>query len=180
MISTIQPATGTTKRSSVLARLARPAILLLILVNVGYFAGNAVLDLWQVLGPSDAFAGTIARHDRIVVSGENATEYYVLTLVERGSELRVQVPEKAFNATVAGENVSGRLDARGLFGHNQALRALNSDGKTLYAASAVRRSISQIVVLLVVMVIGALTARWLLRPAHRAEDEDAGTASALA
>jgi len=67
-------------RPSIWSRLVVPAVLLLIGINVAYFAGNAALDLWQVLGPARPCTGTITGHDDILRTGENADEYFGLTL----------------------------------------------------------------------------------------------------
>jgi hypothetical protein len=146
--------------ASLLSRLKVPAILLLVAANVIWFGGNAVIDLWQVLGPPHHFTGTIVGHDRVVTETENSEQFLVLTIDPNA--LKVDVPEHTFADTSVGQRVSGELDARGLFGHDEALRSLKADGKQVFSANTLNRVLGQLFIFGVVVTIGAITFRWLL------------------
>jgi len=154
-------------RRSIWARLKLPAILLLIAVNAGAIVGNAALDLWQVLGPARTVSGTLVGHDRIVQTGENADEQYVLTVdTGRGNEL-INATEKAFNETQTGDQMTVEWDGRSFLGHNEALRRLTANGHAVYDSSPWRRALSQVIVGGITIAVAVLAVRWLLRGARR-------------
>jgi hypothetical protein len=154
-------------RRSIWARLKLPAILLLIVVNAGAIAGNAALDLWQVLGPARTVSGTLVGHDRIVQTGENADEQYVLTVdTGRGNEL-INATEKAFNETQTGDRVTVAWDGRSFLGHSEALRRLTANGHVVYDSSPWRRALSQMIVGGITIAAAAIAVRWLLRGVRR-------------
>lgn len=154
-------------RRSIWSRLKLPAILLLIVVNAGAIVGNAALDLWQVLGPPRVVSGALSGHDRVVQTGENADEQYVLTVdTGHGKEL-INATEKAFNETQAGDRVTVEWDGRSFLGHTEALRRLTANGRVVYDSSPWRRALSQIVVGGITIAIAAVAVRWLLRGTRR-------------
>lgn len=158
-------------RRSIWSRLKLPAILLLIAVNAGAIVGNAALDLWQVLGPPRVVSGTLSGHDRIVQTGENADEQYVLTVVTgHGNEL-INATEKAFNETQSGDRVTVEWDRRSFLGHSEALRRLTANGRVVYDSSPWRRALSQIIVGGITIAVAAVAVRWLLHGVRRRRPE---------
>lgn len=154
-------------RRSIWSRLKLPAILLLIAVNAGAIVGNAALDLWQVLGPARVVSGTLVGHDRVVQTGENADEQYVLTVdTGRGNEL-INATEKAYDQTQIGERVTVAWDGRSFLGHTEALRRLTANGQVVYDSSPWRRALSQIIVGGITIAVAAIAVRWLLRGVRR-------------
>jgi len=154
-------------RRSIWSRLKVPAILLLIAINAGAIVGNAALDLWQVIGPARVVTGTLVGHDRIVQTGENANEQYVLTVdTGHGNEL-INATEKAFNETQIGQQMTVQWDSRGLLGHDEALRRLSAAGQVVYDSSPWRRALSQIIVAGITIAVAAVALRWLLHGTRR-------------
>ncbi|HLZ68495.1 MAG TPA: hypothetical protein VKV26_01155 [Dehalococcoidia bacterium] len=154
-------------RRSLWSRLKLPAILLLIAINAGAIVGNAALDLWQVLGPSRVVSGTLVGHERIVQTGENADEQYVLTVdTGHGNEL-INATEKAFNETQTGQSVTVEWDGRGALGHDEALRKLTAGAQVVYQSHPWRRALSQLIVAGITIAVAAVATLWLLRGTAR-------------
>jgi len=62
------------------SRIKVPAILLIIGLNIIWFGGNAVVDLWQTIGPTKQFTGAITAHDTFFTQGENSQQFWRLTI----------------------------------------------------------------------------------------------------
>ena len=158
------------KRPSLLSRLKVPAILLLILVNAVWFAGNSLLDLWQWLGPARSFSGVISGHERVLTRGEDPQEYFTLTVSTAGGPLGFAVTSDTFDATHTGQQVTGQLDSRGLFGHDEALRSLTADGKPVFQSRPGSRVLHQLFNLVVVLTLAVIAAVFVIRVGRRGRD----------
>jgi len=155
-------------RPTLASRLKIPAILLLIVVNVLYFGGNAALDLWQAAGPAVPFSGVVTAHDVHKTTGENSTQQLVVTVNTGSEQLNFDVPQHTFDDTQLGQRVSGELDAHGLLGHDEALRSLTADGKRVFESRPTGRVVNQIIVLVVILAAGGIAIRWIVAARHRA------------
>ncbi len=161
-----QPATPTLAagRQSLLARLKVPGILLLIAVNLLIFGGNALIDIGQAFGPSTSFNGTITDHQRTVTEGENSQQLLIVAITTRqGGQLSFDVPQHTFDDTKVGQQVSGERDSFGvhLLDHDEGLRSLTADGKSVLRIHAISRVAQQMIVLVVVLFVCTVTARWV-------------------
>lgn len=163
------------------SRLKAPAVVLLILLNVLYFGGNAAYDLWQTLSPGQGFSGTITGHERLVTKGENSQQLLLITVETSRGRLQFDVPEHTFTDTSVGQQVTGEIDSHGGFGHDEALRSLTADGKRVFHSLRTNRVINQGFILLVVTGVSALAISWIVggrrRAARARVAEQLGTAA---
>jgi hypothetical protein len=159
--------TGERSRPSLLSRLKVPAILLLILVNVFWFGGNSLLDLWQWIGPARTFSGAISGHERVLTKGEDPQEYFTLTVTTATGPLGFDVTSETFAATQLGQQATGKLDSRGLFGHDEALRSLTADGKQVFQSRPASRVLHQLFNLVVVLTLAGIATAFVLRSGRR-------------
>ena len=156
------------ERRSRWSRITAPAVVLLILVNVLWFGGNAAYDLWQTFSPGQSFSGTITGHERVVTKGENSQQTLLVTVDTGHGTLQWDVPEHTFNDTSVGQKVTGESDSGGALGHDEALRSLTADGKPVFRSLRTNRVINQGFILLVVTGVAAIAISWIVGGRRRA------------
>lgn len=154
---------GARGRASILGALKYPALVLLIIVNLLYFGGNAAVDLWQTVMPAEQFSGVITAHEiQTVGSNDNRTQLLTLTVrTDTGELLTFDVTQRTYDLTSEGQRVVGEQDRAGFLDHNEALRKLTADGRVVFDSHPVNRAIDAALVLVVALALSALALRWI-------------------
>jgi len=156
-------AQGARGRGNILGTLKYPVLVLLIIVNLLYFGGNAVVDLWQTMTPAEHFSGVIVAHAiQTVGSNDNRTQLLTLTVrTDTGELLTFDVTQRTYDLTSEGQRVVGEQDRAGFLDHSEALRKLTADGRVVFDSRPVNRAIDAALVLVVALALSALALRWI-------------------
>jgi len=153
---------------SLWSRIKVPAILLIIGLNIIWFGGNAVVDLWQTVGPTKQFTGAITAHDTFFTQGENSQQFWRLTIGGNRQSLTFDVPQHVYDSTQVGQQGTAVFDAHGLLGHDEGLRSMTADDKSVLHIDETNRAIDSLLILGVVCTVGGLAIKWIVsRSRHR-------------